>query len=113
MESGIGSRVHVRLLIFLPVIRLKNLYVPCAFPVGPIAIAGVVRDRVSLDGIGSSSTSQYVPNGTRQCFSKVSFRRKISSLGEYRADIPDLDGKALSHITTKLISSINMSFGIF
>ena len=52
-KLGIGYGVKLRRLIFLPVVRLKNLYVPCRLPVRPRAIAGVDLVTIVLVGVGS------------------------------------------------------------
>jgi hypothetical protein len=44
-----ANSVHFLLLIFFPVFKLKNLYVPWAFPVGPSVIPGVVCSLESFD----------------------------------------------------------------
>ena len=53
-ESGIGMTVNFRRFTFLPVAKLKNLWVPCRFPVGPRLIAGLERDVIEFVGLGSS-----------------------------------------------------------
>ncbi len=50
--SGIGYRVNTQHLIFLPVARLKNLQVPCKFPVGPSTIDGVEQVTMEFIGVG-------------------------------------------------------------
>ncbi len=74
-KSGMGYGVNAHRLTFFPVARLRNLYVPFRFPVGPSMITGVERVAMVFVFAGSSWTSQYVPNGDLQCFAKSSLCR--------------------------------------
>jgi hypothetical protein len=53
-ESSMGYGVNARCLIFFPVAKLKNLYVPCKLPVGPSTSAGVKQVTMVFVGISSS-----------------------------------------------------------
>ncbi len=53
MDSGMGYAVSFHRLIFFPVIMMKNLYVPCRFPVGPRTIARVKQVTTMFVKVGS------------------------------------------------------------
>ena len=102
---GIGSLVHVCRTIF-PVFKHRNLYDPCIFPVGPMAMAGWVQGTIEFDGSGSLWTSQYVPKGVLQCFSASNLCLHMSSLGLHLLEIPALHENALIHIVTNFTNPI-------
>ncbi len=53
MDSGMGDVISFHCLIHFPVIVLKNLQVPCRFPVGLRTIAGVEQVTIVFVGVGS------------------------------------------------------------
>ena len=58
IKPGIGYAIIFCCLILVPVIRLKNLHVPCKLPIGPRTIARVDQVIIMLVGTGSSWASQ-------------------------------------------------------
>ncbi len=52
IESGMDYAIIFLRLIFFPVARLKNCYVPCRLPVRLRTIAGVKQVTIILVGMG-------------------------------------------------------------
>ena len=89
----------------------KKLCDPWIFPEGPKAIAGHVHGDRELEGWGSSCTSQYAPNGTRQCLMISNLWWHMSSLGLQCHDTPDWFGMAFNHKTANWTRLMVIWFG--
>jgi hypothetical protein len=77
--------------------KLRNLYVPCMFLVGPRHIAPTVLDTMtSFVGVGSACTCAYPPKGIRQCFEASGKKPVMMVWGDICISTPPFGQKNLA-----------------
>ena len=93
--------IVMKFLLFrtLPEFNENTFYVPCIFPVGPIAIYSWFLGSIFLFMFGSSRASTYKPTTTLQLFLKSKCSPVNIFLVEYFWETPLPSGSTFNHIT--------------